>query len=205
MKAVRFHEHGGPEVLTFEDVPDPRPAAGEAVVRVRACALNRLDIWKRQGMPHVTVPMPHISGSDVAGEVASRRPLILPTASACARVRRGEDVLVLAAGSGVGQAAIQVARLHGARVFATAGSDAKLERARALGASAAIHHHREDVAEEVKRLTNRRGVDVVIEHVGKRRGRKTYDRWRAADAWSRAARRPARMAPSTCARCSRSS
>jgi NADPH:quinone reductase-like Zn-dependent oxidoreductase len=103
MKAVRFHEHGGPEVLTFEDVPDPRPAAGEAVVRVRACALNRLDIWKRQGMPHVTVPMPHISGSHVAGEVASRRPLILPTASACARVRRGEDVLVLAPAAGWGR------------------------------------------------------------------------------------------------------
>jgi len=75
-------------------------------------------------------------------------------------------VLALAAGSGVGQAAIQVARLHGARVFATAGSDAKLERARALGASAVIHHHREDIAEEIKRLTNRRDVDVVIEHVG---------------------------------------
>jgi len=103
MKAVRFHEHGGPEVLTFEDVPDPRPAAGEAVVR--ACALNRLDIWKRQGMPHVTVPMPHISGSDVAGELASRRPLILPTASACARVRHGEDVLVLAGGHPGGPAA----------------------------------------------------------------------------------------------------
>src|SRR5262249_171620 len=73
---------------------------------------------------------------------------------------------VLAAGSGVGQAAIQIARLHGARVIATAGSEEKLERARAIGASEVIHHHKQDIAEEIKRLTNKRGVDVVIEHVG---------------------------------------
>src|SRR6185295_17560136 len=83
-----------------------------------------------------------------------------------ARLVRGEDVLVLAAGSGVGQAAIQIAALHGARVFATAGSDPKLERARALGAFEVINHHTQDIAAEIMRLTNRRGVDVVIEHVG---------------------------------------
>jgi len=83
-----------------------------------------------------------------------------------AQLKRGEDVLVLAAGSGVGQAAIQIAFMHGARVFATAGTDAKLERARALGAVEVIHHHKQDIAEEIKRLTNRRGVDIVIEHVG---------------------------------------
>jgi NADPH:quinone reductase-like Zn-dependent oxidoreductase len=83
-----------------------------------------------------------------------------------ARVARGDDVLVLAAGSGVGQAAVQIARLHGARVFATAGTAGKLERARALGADAAIDHHTQDIAEEIKRLTNKRGVDIVIEHVG---------------------------------------
>jgi NADPH:quinone reductase-like Zn-dependent oxidoreductase len=83
-----------------------------------------------------------------------------------ARVARGEQVLVLAGGSGVGQAAVQIARLHGARVIATAGSDDKLERARELGACDVIHHHRQDIAEEVMRLTNKRGVDVVIEHVG---------------------------------------
>jgi NADPH:quinone reductase-like Zn-dependent oxidoreductase len=83
-----------------------------------------------------------------------------------AKLQRGEDVLVLAAGSGVGQAAIQIAVMHGARVFATAGSAGKLERARALGASWAIDHHRQDIADEIKRLTNKRGVDVVIEHVG---------------------------------------
>jgi NADPH:quinone reductase-like Zn-dependent oxidoreductase len=83
-----------------------------------------------------------------------------------ARVSSGEDVLVLAAGSGVGQAAIQIARIHGARVIATAGSEEKLDRARAIGASEVIHHHKQDIAEEIKRLTNKRGVDVVIEHVG---------------------------------------
>ncbi|HEY6212593.1 MAG TPA: zinc-binding dehydrogenase, partial [Vicinamibacterales bacterium] len=83
-----------------------------------------------------------------------------------ARLKRGEDVLVLAAGSGVGQAAIQIAFLHGARVFATAGSEAKLEKARALGAYDVIDHHKQDIAEQIKRLTDKRGVDVVIEHVG---------------------------------------
>jgi NADPH:quinone reductase-like Zn-dependent oxidoreductase len=83
-----------------------------------------------------------------------------------AKLGRGEDVLVLAAGSGVGQAAVQVAVMQGARVFATAGSEEKLEKARSLGASDVIHHHHQDIAEEIKRLTNRRGVDVVIEHVG---------------------------------------
>ncbi len=243
MKAIRFHQHGGPEVLRYEDAPDPEPRPGEALVRVRACALNHLDLWERRGLEHVTIPLPHISGSDVAGEVvastapdmpAGQRVMLQPGLScgrcaAClsgrdnecpqyevlgygrhpggyaelvkvpvqnlvpipdeigfaeaasfpltfvtawhmlvtrARVRRGDDVLVLAAGSGVGQAAVQIAVLHGARVFATAGSDAKIEKARSLGACEVIHHHRQDIAGEIKRLTNRRGVDVVIEHVG---------------------------------------
>jgi len=243
MKAVRFHQHGGPEVLCYEDAPDPDLAPGEVLVRVRACALNHLDLWQRRGLPRVTIPMPHISGSDVAGEVVAatvpsvsvgRRVMLQPGVScgrceacvsgrdnecphyevlgylnhpggyaeyvkvpvqnlvsipgeidfvhaaafpltfltawhmliACAALKRGEDVLILAAGSGVGQAAIQVAFLHGARVFATAGSEEKLERARSLGAYEVIDHHKQDIAEEIKRLTNKRGVDVVIEHVG---------------------------------------
>jgi NADPH:quinone reductase-like Zn-dependent oxidoreductase len=243
MKAVRFHQHGGPEVLRVEEAPEPQLASGEVLIRVRACALNHLDLWERGGLERVKFPMPHISGSDVAGEVVASaaadvavggRVMLQPGVScgrcaAClsgkdnecpryealgylnhpggyaelvkvpvqnlvpipdeidfvtaaafpltfltawhmlmtrANLERGEDVLVLAAGSGVGQAAIQVARLHGARVFATAGSEPKLERARALGASEVIHHHKQDIAEEIKRLTNRRGVDVVIEHVG---------------------------------------
>src|SRR3954469_21607491 len=243
MNAVRFHQHGGPEVLCYEDAPDPELAAGEVLVRVRACALNHLDIWERRGPERITIPMPHISGSDVAGEIAAsaapgveigRRVMLQPGVScgrctAClsgrdnecaqyevlgyvnhaggyaeyvsapiqnlipipdavgyiqaaafpltfltawhmlmtrAKLERGEDVLVLAGGSGVGQAAIQIATLHGARVIATAGSAGKLPRARDLGAVEVIDHHRQDIADEIKRLTNRRGVDVVIEHVG---------------------------------------
>jgi NADPH:quinone reductase-like Zn-dependent oxidoreductase len=243
MKAVRFHQHGAPDVLRYEDVADPSPAPGEVLVRVRACALNHLDLWERHGIARIEFPMPHISGSDVAGEVvtapagtfaAGQRVMLQPGMSCgrceqclsgrdneCARyevlgymnhpggyaelvtvpvqnivpipdgidyvqaaafpltfltawhmlvtraqLQRGEDVLVLAAGSGVGQAAVQIARLFGARVFATAGSDEKLERARALGASAVVHHYKQDIADEIRRLTNKRGVDVVIEHVG---------------------------------------
>jgi NADPH:quinone reductase-like Zn-dependent oxidoreductase len=83
-----------------------------------------------------------------------------------ARLARGEDVLVWAAGSGVGMAAIQIAKVFGARVIATAGSAAKLEQACALGADAAIDHHQQDVAAEVRRLTAKKGVEVVIEHTG---------------------------------------
>jgi NADPH:quinone reductase-like Zn-dependent oxidoreductase len=243
MKAIRFHRHGGPEVLHYEDVPDPQLRPGTAIVRVRACALNHLDLWARRGLERVMVPMPHISGSDVAGEVLEStapdqppgcRVMIQPGIScgrceAClagldnecrdyevlgyrnwpggyaelitvpiqnlipipeaidfvdaaafplsfvtawhmlmtrARLRRGEDVLVLAAGSGVGQAAIQIAALHGARVMATAGSDEKLDRARSLGAVEVIDHHKQNLTAEIKRLTQGRGVDVVVEHVG---------------------------------------
>jgi NADPH:quinone reductase-like Zn-dependent oxidoreductase len=243
LKAVRFHQHGGPEVLVYEDAPKPHLAPGEVLVRIRACALNRIDVWGRRGRPGLTIPLPHIPGSDVAGEVVSsagvdvppgRRVMLQPGVScgrcvAClsgrdnecpcfevlghngteggcaefikvpvqnlvpipegisfvkaaafpltfltawhmlvtrARLKRGDDVLVLAAGSGVGQAAIQIAFLHGARVFATAGSPQAIERARALGAYEVIDHYRQDIASEIGRLTNRRGVDVVIEHVG---------------------------------------
>src|SRR3954452_9448869 len=69
MKAVRFHQDGGPEGLRYEDAPDPQPAAGRAIVRVRACALNHLDLWERRGLDRVPLPLPHISGSDIAEEI----------------------------------------------------------------------------------------------------------------------------------------
>src|SRR3982074_1033691 len=71
MKAVRFHQHGDADVLSYEDVPKPQLEPGEVLVRVRACALNHLDLWARRGLEHVQIPMPHISGSDVAGEVVA--------------------------------------------------------------------------------------------------------------------------------------
>jgi NADPH:quinone reductase-like Zn-dependent oxidoreductase len=242
MKSIRFHEHGGPEVLRYEDAPEPVVQPGEVLVRVRACALNHLDLWERRGLERVKFPLPHISGSDVAGEIVvapdgwlapGTRVMLQPGLScgrcrAClsgadnfcpsydvlgymhdggyaelvkvpapnvvpipadvpfvraaafpltfltawhmligrARLRPGEEVLVLAAGSGVGQAAIQVARLHQARVIATAGTDEKLEAARRLGADEVINHRAERIADRVRALTGRRGVDVVIEHVG---------------------------------------
>src|SRR5499426_783436 len=78
MRAVRFHQHGGPDVLRYEEVPDPEPGPGEALVRVRACALNHLDLWQRRGLPRVTIPLPHISGSDVAGEVVASPSAVVP-------------------------------------------------------------------------------------------------------------------------------
>ena len=243
MKAIRFHQHGGPEVLRYEDAPDPELVSGDVLVRVRACALNHLDLWSRRGLDGVVTPLPHVPGSDVAGDVVAsaasevtigRRVMVQPGVScgrclAClsgqdfrcphyevlgcgrtnggcaelvrvpvanlvpipdemdyqraaafpltfltawhmlitrAHLQRDDDVLVIAAGSGVGQAAVQVAFLHGARVFATVGSPATAEQARALGAYEVIDHAATDVAEEIRRLTNGRGVDVVIEHVG---------------------------------------
>jgi NADPH:quinone reductase-like Zn-dependent oxidoreductase len=242
MKAVRFHEHGGFDVLRYEDAPDPLPAGGEALVRVRACALNHLDLWQRRGMERVRIPFPHISGADVAGEVvepgssgiAAGTPVMLQPGISCGRCREcldgrdnecasfsalgymtdggyaelvkvpavnlialpgdvnvveaaafpltfltawhmlmtraglqhGESVLVLAAGSGVGQAAIQIAKLHGARVIATAGREDKLEKARDLGADAVVNHHTDDVPRHAREFTRGRGVDIVVEHVG---------------------------------------
>jgi NADPH:quinone reductase-like Zn-dependent oxidoreductase len=240
MKAIRFHEHGGPAVLRHEDAPDPAAEPGHALIRVRACALNHLDLWERKGLDRVQLPMPHISGSDVSGEVieaagfapgtrvmlqpglscgtcrwclagrdnlcssydvlgyrsdggyaeivkvplanviaipphvdfvhAAAFPLTFLTAwhmlVTVARVRPGEDVLVLAAGSGVGQAAMQVARFLGANVIATAGSESKMARAVEMGAAQVISHASGQFSTDVRRLTEGRGVDVVVEHVG---------------------------------------
>ena len=245
MRAIVIREHGGPEVLHEEaDFPDPVPRPGEALVRVRACALNHLDIWTRKGGAGRSPSFPHILGNDIAGEIAAlpepvtglaagQRVMLSPGTScgrcrmclsgedsSCreyrilgaqvhggyaelvrcpvanvipipdaiafedaaafplvyltawrmlvvrARVRRGEDVLVWAAGSGVGTAAVQIAKALGARVIATAGSPAKLARARDLGADEVIDHHAQDVVAEVRRLTGKKGADVVIEHTG---------------------------------------
>jgi NADPH:quinone reductase-like Zn-dependent oxidoreductase len=244
MKAIVFHQHGGPEVLKYTDSPDPMPRANEVLVHVKACALNHLDLWVRRGLPNVPIPLPHIPGSDVAGEIAqigadvatvrvgqkvvlaplvscgkcsaciagldnrcrqatnlgymidggcaefvrapevnclpypenlkwdeaASIPLVFQTAwhmlLARAELQPGEDVLILGAGSGVGSAAIQIAKFFGARVIATAGSDEKLAKAKELGADHLINHKTQKIREEVRRITNKRGVDVVFEHVG---------------------------------------
>ncbi|HXL20928.1 MAG TPA: zinc-binding dehydrogenase [Candidatus Dormibacteraeota bacterium] len=244
MKAILFRAHGGPEVLEYTDAPQPTVGHGEVLVRVRACALNHLDIWVRLGLPGVNFPLPHIPGSDIAGEVAEIGPgvttvrvgqkVVLAPGVSCgkcaacvagldnrcrqftnlgylidggcaefvrvpevnclpypenlsfeeaasvplvfqtawhmlvgrAELQPGEDVLVLGAGSGVGTAAIQIAKFFGARVIATAGSDEKLAKAKALGADELINHKTQKIGAEVRRITAKRGVDVVFEHVG---------------------------------------
>jgi NADPH:quinone reductase-like Zn-dependent oxidoreductase len=244
MKAILIPKHGGPEVLRSADIPQPKPDPTGVLVRVRACALNHLDLWVRRGLNGVEFPLPLVPGSDIAGEVAevgalAKRvrvgdkvvlapgvscgqcaacaagkdnecrnytifgygrnggcaeyvlapevnllpmpaglsfeeaaavPLVFVTAwhmlVARARLQPGEEVLVLGAGSGVGSAAIQIAKLTGARVIATAGSRAKLDKARELGADEVIDHAQQKISDEVRRLTGKRGVDVVFEHVG---------------------------------------
>ncbi len=84
-----------------------------------------------------------------------------------AKVQLGEDVLVLGAGSGVGSAAIQIAKLFGARVITTVGSEEKMEKAKGIGADEVVNHSKENILEEVRKLTDKKGVEVVIEHVGK--------------------------------------
>jgi NADPH:quinone reductase-like Zn-dependent oxidoreductase len=87
MKAIVFSQHGGPEVLQYQDVPEPKISAIEVQVRVRAVALNHLDLWVRQGIPGVAIPLPHIPGSDVAGEIAKAGELVT-------RVKVGQKVVL---------------------------------------------------------------------------------------------------------------
>ncbi|MCL4558619.1 MAG: zinc-binding dehydrogenase [Deltaproteobacteria bacterium] len=242
MKAVVFREFGDVDTLKYTDFPDPDVKPGEVLIKVRACALNHLDIWERQGLSGVALP--HISGSDVSGIVedigegvegmtrgdeilvspgiscmrcerclrgddnqcghytilgyrnnggyaeyvsvpavnvipkpqhltfgeAASVPLVFLTAwhmlVGRAGIKPGDSVLVQAGGSGVGIAAIQIAKLFGAYVITTAGSDDKIEKAKALGADHAVNYTRHDFEEEVKRLTGGQGVDIVIDHIG---------------------------------------
>jgi NADPH:quinone reductase-like Zn-dependent oxidoreductase len=243
-EAVVLRSHGGPEVLVRETIQLPDPGPREVLVRVRAVALNHLDLWVRRGLPSLKHEYPHRLGADIVGEIEALGPgargarvgdrVVVAPATSCgvcdrclagrdnlcrqyailgehtqggysrhvvvpdanvlhypgdlpfeqvaavplvfltawqmvvdkAQVRPGQTVLVQAAGSGVSSAAIQIAKLYGARVIATTGSDAKVERALALGADHVIHYGKQDFVGETKRLTEKRGVDVVIEHVG---------------------------------------
>lgn len=225
-------------------LPDPEPGPGEVRVRVRACAVNRLDLWVRQGWPGLKLELPHVLGSDIAGEVAGcgagvdgladGLPVVVSPGTSCGRcrwcldgrdnlcpryailgeqvrggyaeyvcvpaanvlpkppalgfveaaavplvfltawqmlvdragVRPGETVLVHAGGSGVGSAAIQVARLLGAEVVTTASTDDKLARALALGAQHGVRYDEEGWPRRVRDVAGGRGVDVVVEHTG---------------------------------------
>lgn len=242
MRAIWQEEHGGPEVLRVSDRPEPEPGPGDAVIAVRACGLNHLDIWVRLGGPR-GFPLPLIPGSDAVG-VVEHAPagsglsvgdeVVVYPAEGCghcvacetgndqlctefkifgamrdgglaeriavparnclprpsnlswheaaavainymtawhmlvarAAARPGETVLIQAAGSGVSTAAIQIAHAIGLKVIATSSTPAKLEHARAQGASETIHYREEDVAARVREITDGRGVEVVFDHVG---------------------------------------
>ncbi len=244
MKAVIFDEHGGPERLRYADVAPPSCQPHEVLVLVKACGLNHLDLWIRQGIPGYRIPLPHISGSDIAGiieqlgdqvtglsvgapvlvspglscwrcqaclsgrdnlcpsykimgaqvdggyaefvavpainaipiserltfEQAAAFPLVSVTAwhmlFALAGLRPGETILIMGAGSGVGSIAVQMAKLAGARVITTVGSEEKAAKAKAIGADEVINHASEDLVRQVKTLTDGCGVDVVFEHIG---------------------------------------
>ena len=245
MKAVFFERHGELDVLRHGEVPDPSATPGRVVVRVKACALNYLDIWVRRGWPGLKLEMPHWCGADVAGEIAAvgdgvsgwaagqrvvvdpginrvqdeytRRGeasvspgyhilgehvrggaaeyvavpaenlapmpdgLDFPQAAAPllvgltawrmlihrAGLQAGESVLVVGAGGGVNTLSIQIAKLAGAVVFAVASSEEKAARARSLGADVVIDRSQVDWVREVFKLTGRRGVDVVVDNVGR--------------------------------------
>ncbi len=230
MRAVRIHQDGGPEVLVLEEVPDPVPGPGEVLVRLRASALNHLDVWIRKGLP--SVPKPRILGADGSGvvealgegvsgfepgkrvvlnpgieagrgrihvigehgdgtnaeliavpatnvhpipdslsfEEAAAFPLVFETAYRMlvtrAGLREGEWVLAWGIGGGVSTATLAIAKALGAQVLVTSSSDAKLERARELGADATVNHATGDVKTAVQEATAGKGIDVVIEHVG---------------------------------------
>jgi len=244
MRAAIFHEHGGPEVVRIEEVPQPRPGPGEVLVRVKAASLNHLDLWVRRGLP-IETTMPHIGGSDVAGVIAEvgqgvdaarvgERVVVNPnlydgtcewcrrgeqsmcpnfrilgehtdggfaeyaTAAAAhahrlpdgyafedaaalpiacmtawralhtrARLQPGEDVLVLGASGGTALAAVQIAVLIGARVFALTSGPENVRRLRELGAAFVYDRTgNEEWSKSVLADTGKRGVDVVVENVG---------------------------------------
>ena len=245
MKAAFFREHGGPDKIEVGEMPDPVPGPGTVRVKVRAGALNRLDIFVRNGIPGIAPALPHIMGSDGAGVVDSKGPgvtsvkagdevvlnpgincggcefcrrgehslcvsfrlvgehlpgtfaqhVVVPAENvhpkppglsweeaaafpltfltawrmlvtkAC--VRPGETLLIVGIGGGVAVAALQIARLLGMTVFVTSGIPDKLARAKMLGAEAGIDHSKTDFSREIRMLTGKRGVDVVLDSVGK--------------------------------------
>jgi NADPH:quinone reductase-like Zn-dependent oxidoreductase len=244
MKAIRYHEFGGVEVLKYEDVPDPEISDNEVLVHVKAASLNHIDLRLRSGKSPRPVDLPHIGGLDISGDVvktgknvtgvAERARVVIEPAVRCGKCRfcqrgesnlcvatkvigvnlyggyaeyvkvpganvvpipdnlsyndastipicsvtawygllergnlkPGETVLVHAAGSGTGSAAVQVAKLSGAYVIATAGTDEKLAKAKELGADETVNYNKTDFAEEVKKITNKTGVDVIFDQIG---------------------------------------
>ena len=215
MKAAAYDRNGGPEVLVYQDVPDPPLHPKGVIIRVEAIPIEGGDTLNRAGGALVT--RPHVVGYQAGGVIvevgdqvehlrvgqrvatvngfgshaelravpgrnawpvpdgfdvgkAAVIPVAFGTAHEClheaGRLQPGETVLVQAGASGVGVAAIQLAKQAGATVIATASSDERLERLKAFGLDHGINYARENVAEAVKRLTDNKGADVVVDPVG---------------------------------------
>jgi putative PIG3 family NAD(P)H quinone oxidoreductase len=217
MRAVTISEPGGPEVLTWGEVPDPVCGAGEVVVDVAATAVNRADLLQRRGNYPPPKGASHILGLECSGVVSEvgdgvtewsvgdevcallagggyaervavpagqvlPRPSGVELATAAglpevtctvwsnvfllARLQRGDDFLVHGGSSGIGTMAIQLAARAGARVFTTAGTAAKLEFCRELGAEVLVNYREEDFVERVREETDGAGVDVILDNMG---------------------------------------
>ena len=217
MRAVTITEPGGPEVLQWEEVPDPVPGPGEVLIDVAAAGVNRADLLQRQGLyppPPGAPPYPGMEvsgriesvGADVTGwqpgdevcalmagggyaeKVAVPAGQVLPVPAGLTVVdaaalpettctvysnlvlvgelRAGTTMLVHGGASGIGTTAIQLGKALGARVICTAGSPAKLERCRELGADVAISYRDEDFVEVVKDVTGGHGADVILDIMG---------------------------------------
>jgi NADPH2:quinone reductase len=224
MKAVRIHKYGGPEVLTYEDIPVPEPKAGEARVKIEAIGLNYIDIYQRTGLYPLQTPLtlgmegagavdaigdgvPEVKVGDrvayamILGSYAEYA--IVPAAklaplpanvdmkSAAALMlqgmtahylthstyplKKGDTALIHAAAGGVGLLLIQIAKMLGARVIGTVGTEAKAELAKQAGADEIILYTQTDFLAEVKKLTDGKGVHVVYDSVGATTFEKSLD------------------------------
>jgi NADPH2:quinone reductase len=217
MKAIRVHEYGGPEVLNYEDVPDPEPGPGQARVRLAASGVNYIDVYQRTGV--YPMDLPFIAGQEGAGEVeavgegveeispgdyvafagvpgAYAEYVVAPAerlvpfnvtyvearlaaavmlqgmtahylTHSTFPVQEGQSVLVHAAAGGVGLLLCQLAKMRGANVIGTAGTEEKAKLAKGAGAEEVILYTEQDFVEETKRITDGEGVHVVYDSVGK--------------------------------------
>jgi len=217
MKAIKVNEYGGPEVLSYEDVPDPEPGQGEALVRLAASGVNFIDVYQRTGV--YPMDLPFIAGQEGAGEVeavgegvedvapgdyvafagvqgAYAEYVVAPVerlvpfnvtyveARIAAAVmlqgmtahylthstfpiQEGQSVLVHAAAGGVGLLLCQLAKMRGATVIGTVGTEEKAKLAKGAGADEVILYTEQDFVEETKRITGGEGVHVVYDSVGK--------------------------------------
>ena len=217
MKAIRVHEYGGPEVLSYEDVPEPEPGPGQVRVRLAASGVNYIDVYQRTGVYPMDLPL--IAGQEGAGEVeavgegveeisagdyvafagvpgAYAEYVVAPVerlvpfnvtyvearlaaavmlqgmtahylTHSTFPVQEGQSVLVHAAAGGVGLLLCQLAKMRGASVIGTAGTEEKAKLAKGAGADEVILYTEQDFVEETKRITDGEGVHVVYDSVGK--------------------------------------